>query len=44
MLLDLVDLVLSDLLIGYYLNDEWVKGFVVVVEEGYSYVYYLLME
>lgn len=44
MLLDLVDLVLSDLLIGYYLNDEWVKGFAAAVEEGYSYVYYLLME
>ena len=44
LLLDPVDLALSDLPIGYYPNDERAKGFAAAAEEGHSYAHHLLME
>ena len=43
LLLDPVDLALSDLPIGYP-NDERAKGFAAAAEEGHSYAHHLLME
>lgn len=38
------DVIISDLLVGYYFNDGIVKWYVVLSFKEYIYVYYLLME
>jgi len=43
-LINNVDLVLSDLPVGYYPNDEQAKTFATKTEEGHSYVHHLLIE
>lgn len=44
LLLEEVDIVIGDFLVGYYLIDERSKEFKLGFEEGYSYLYYLLIE
>lgn len=44
LLLDPVDVAISDLPIGYYPNDEKAKSFDSAVEETHSYAHHLLME
>ncbi|MBO0474335.1 class I SAM-dependent methyltransferase [Enterococcus ureasiticus] len=44
LLVDPVDVAVSDLPIGYYPNDEKAKDFDSAAEEGHSYAHHLLME
>lgn len=44
LLVDFVDVVISDLFVGYYLDDENVKIFEFCCEEGYLFVYFLFIE
>lgn len=44
LLVDPVDVAISDLPIGYYPNDEKAKDFDSAAEEGHSYAHHLLME
>ncbi|MFV0560016.1 MAG: class I SAM-dependent methyltransferase [Enterococcus sp.] len=44
LLLDPVDVTLSDLPIGYYPNDQKAQNFLTSVEEGHSYAHHLLLE
>lgn len=44
LLVDPVDVAISDLPIGYYPNDEKAKEFDSAAEEGHSYAHHLLME
>lgn len=44
LLIDPVDVAVSDLPIGYYPNDEKAKEFDSAAEEGHSYAHHLLME
>ncbi|WP_368250604.1 class I SAM-dependent methyltransferase [Enterococcus sp. 2201sp1_2201st1_B8_2201SCRN_220225] len=44
LLVDPVDVVLSDLPVGYYPNDEQAQSFLTGVSEGHSYAHHLLIE
>lgn len=44
LLLEEVDVVIGDFLIGYYFLDECSREMKLGFEEGYSYFYYLLIE
>lgn len=44
LLIDPVDVAISDLPIGYYPNDEKAKAFVSAADSGHSYAHHLLME
>lgn len=44
LLIDPVDVALSDLPVGFYPNDEKAAGFDSAAEEGHSYAHHLLME
>jgi len=43
-LLDPVDLVISDLPVGYYPDDDWSQNFELAADEGHSYAHHLFIE
>lgn len=43
-LLDPVDLVVSDLPVGFYPDDDWSKNFELEADEGHSYAHHLFIE
>lgn len=44
LMIDFVDLVIADLPVGYYPNDEVAKEFLLKRDEGQSFIHYLLIE